>query len=316
MSTFWVDGNEYYISKDNRNYPVLMRVDGAGIVNQKEILRKFLRAQHWTTLDIGDKTTHQLASEVTKIIGKTPSNKNNYNENQEEKDIPKSNNYFPKGMIEVAIDKLKGKRKAFCSEADFQLEFAWVLKELNPQYTIRLEYVVDSQKCGKMHVDIMMFDEEMNIIPIELKYKTKGCRIDIDGEHYNLANHGAQDCGKYDCLKDIARIEAIRDEYKNFKAGYTVLLTNDPLYKKTNQNDGIAGQFSLAEGQIKKGILDWSSLAGEGSKKGRANPIELQSKYIIHWLPELYSEIKNVKDSANKFYVLINKIEGLGCKTK
>ena len=39
------------------------------------------------------------------------------------------------------IDKLKEKRKLFVSEADFQLELAWIIKEEYPNAKVRLEII-------------------------------------------------------------------------------------------------------------------------------------------------------------------------------
>ena len=42
--------------------------------------------------------------------------------------------------MDLIVNKLKQKRKIFVSEADFQLEVAWVIKENYPDAKIRLEY--------------------------------------------------------------------------------------------------------------------------------------------------------------------------------
>jgi len=42
--------------------------------------------------------------------------------------------------IEIIMSKLKEKRKIFVSEADFQLEMAWIIKEEYPDAKVRLEY--------------------------------------------------------------------------------------------------------------------------------------------------------------------------------
>ena len=42
--------------------------------------------------------------------------------------------------IAQVIEELQKRRNAFVSEADFQLELAWVIKEKYPKYKVRLEY--------------------------------------------------------------------------------------------------------------------------------------------------------------------------------
>ena len=87
--------------------------------------------------------------------------------------------------VDKLMQELSLKRKIFVSEADFQLELAWLIKERYPMATVRMEY--SPQFNTDMHIDILvLFDGKW--FPIELKYKTKGCRKIIDGEIYNLKN--------------------------------------------------------------------------------------------------------------------------------
>ena len=133
--------------------------------------------------------------------------------------------------IEKCISKLKEKRKAFVSEADFQIELGWVIKEIYPDYKVRLEYPAPFNP--DMHIDIWILTEA-GIIPIELKYKTKGCRKVIENEIYFLKNHGAKDINCYAYLKDLERIETIKEKTSNFLEGYTVFVTNDISYTRNH----------------------------------------------------------------------------------
>ena len=74
--------------------------------------------------------------------------------------------------IELIISKLKEKRKIFVSEADFQLEMAWIIKEQYPNAKVRLEYCPTFD--FSMHIDILVIIDN-RWIPIELKYKTMVC---------------------------------------------------------------------------------------------------------------------------------------------
>lgn len=220
-------------------------------------------------------------------------------------------------MTEV-IKTLQGKRQIFCSEADFQLEMALVIKEMYSNAKLRLEYVPTFD--DKMRIDIIVFISN-EWIPIELKYKTKNSKkeeemIDqITQEVFNLKNQGAKDIGCYLYLKDIMRIESIKEqkieiikgqEKNNFKEGYAVFLTNDETYLNPPQkNNCVYKDFSLEDGAIKKGKLEWAEHTGDGTKKGIEDPITLKGIYKMKW-----NEFSNVdkERSDGIFYYLVTKI--------
>ena len=212
--------------------------------------------------------------------------------------------------MEKIIEKLQGKRQFFCSEADFQLEMAWVIKEMYHDAEVRLEYVPTFN--DKMHIDILVFISN-KWIPIELKYKTKNSKkeeIMIDKktqEGFNLKNQGAKDIGCYLYLKDIMRIEIIKGQEKNnFKKGYAVFLTNDETYLNPPQKKYcVYKDFSLEDGAIKKGKLEWAEHTGDGTKKGIEDPIILKGIYKMEW-----NEFSNVDEerSDGTFYYLVTKI--------
>ena len=212
-------------------------------------------------------------------------------------------------MTEV-IKTLQGKRQIFCSEADFQLEMAWVIKEMYPDAKVRLEYVPTFN--DKMHIDILVFISN-KWIPIELKYKTKNSKKGAledkkTQEVFNLKNQGAKDIGCYLYLKDIMRIESIKQEVKNnFEEGYAVFLTNDKTYLESPQNnDCVYKEFSLQHGITKHGELKWAEHAGDWTKKGGIeDPIILKGIYKMEW-----KEFSNVNEerSDGTFYYLVTKI--------
>ena len=204
--------------------------------------------------------------------------------------------------IELIISKLKEKRKIFVSEADFQLEIAWIIKELYPTAKVRMEYCPSFD--FNMHIDILVvIDNEW--IPIELKYKTKGCSKIIDDEIFNLKNHGAKDVNCYLYLKDIQRIERIRDNVKEFKEGYTIFITNELSYIKVPiKQECVYKDFSLEDNIVKSGILDWSEQASDGTKKNCEKPIILKNEYPINW--RFYSKLDD--SNTGIFMYLVNTI--------
>lgn len=204
--------------------------------------------------------------------------------------------------MNLILSKLRNKRKIFASEADFQLEMAWIIKEEYPKAKVRLEYCPTFD--FNMHIDILVIINNM-WIPIELKYKTKGCTKVVDNEIFNLKNHGAKDVNCYLYLKDIHRIERIKENVLEFKEGYTVFITNELSYvRKPLKEDCVYKQFSLEDEIIKTGTLDWGKNASDGTKKNCEQPIQLKESYYIKW--ENYSKLDD--SNTGTFMYLVNKI--------
>ena len=219
-------------------------------------------------------------------------------------------------MIDIpkVIHRLSKRRPVFCSEADFQLEFAWEIKTLyGNKYEVRLEYPQTDDSGNnnrKMHIDILLIDSETRKwIPIELKYKTKGCTITVkdpkdasnkEEETFFLANQGAKDIGCYDYLYDIQRIERLRDLKKEqFEAGYAIILTNEMSYTNKPGREGcFYKEFSIHDDAVKHGDLKWDKNTGSGTKRGREEGIHLDGTYTINW--EEYSHPD--KNDSNKVF--------------
>lgn len=198
--------------------------------------------------------------------------------------------------IKALITKLCQNRKAFFSEADFQFSLATTIKEKYKDADVLLEYHPDFDK--DMHIDILVI-KDGKWIPIELKYKTKECEIQISDHKYRLKEQGARDLGGYYYLKDIERIEKIRKNKNLFAEGYTIFVTNDGRYKNKPRDGVNYAAFALNEGCVKTGTMDWK----EGSSaKQEGSTINLTGFYPIKWND--YSEI-----NGERFYYLYNKIE-------
>ena len=188
-------------------------------------------------------------------------------------------------MITKALQALFSENRIFCSEADFQFALAWKIKELNPAADIRLEYIpwlFDKN----MHIDIVVFiDGQM--IPVELKYKTKGFIGTVGKESVYLKDQSAQDLGRYDFLHDVQRMEKITySRIYPIKKAYSILLTNDQNYweipgpRKRERNDE---EFRIHEGTVIHGEKNWKSGTGSSTKKYREEPIILRGTYTIKW---------------------------------
>ncbi|MGN5954145.1 hypothetical protein ACP6L2_05980 [Sphingobacterium lactis] len=171
----------------------------------------------------------------------------------------------------LIINKLQEKRGVFHSEDDLKLEMALVIKELYPGFNVRLERPIIIQMHsvdGKIidvraPIDIVVLDNELKkVFPIEIKYKTKRALITDNLENFDLANHGANDVGRYSFRKDIYRIENVKIESLNIEnlkiekyaieKGFVFILTNDKAYY---QNDistkgSLDSNFSFHHGSI------------------------------------------------------------------
>lgn len=187
--------------------------------------------------------------------------------------------------INEILNALFSEKRIFCSEADFQFALARKIKELYPSAKIRLEYT-PALFDTKRRIDIAVFINEQ-MIPIELKYKTKAFSNTIDGEYIYLRNHSAEDTGRYDFLRDIQRMEEIMDSRKySIRTAYAVFLTNAPAYwqvpgkRKRIPNDW---EFRIHEGIALHGKMNWQPKAGEGTKHGRNDAIEIRGSYHITW---------------------------------
>lgn len=194
--------------------------------------------------------------------------------------------------IQKVLQDLFKDRPIFHSEADFQFALAWKIKEFYSGAKIRLEMRSDNFD-KKEYIDILV-ELDNKKYPIELKYKTKGLNMEWETEKFNLSNHGAQDIGRYDFIKDVVRIENF---IKDDSIGYAILLTNDSYYWKATPRAEKAGyaQFRLDEKREElKGFLDWGDNISEGTKKGREDVLKLKHKYNLKWEDIKNKEIKDL----------------------
>lgn len=186
------------------------------------------------------------------------------------------------------ITELAQNRPIFHNEADFQHALAWEIHERNPTAKVRLEYRPQGID-GKMYIDICV-EIGGRKTATELKYKTRRTEITIDKEEYFLSEHGAQDCGRYDVIKDIQRVEHLLRKGKA-DYGFTIFLTNDSTYwSAAGQNRETADkEFRLVEERILHGELKWSETTSPGTMKGREEPVSIIGYYPIVWRP--YSRV-------------------------
>ena len=182
-----------------------------------------------------------------------------------------------------ALGELATIRPVFHSEADFQHELAQVIRSQNPNLDARLEIPL----AGGITLDILLIDAGADErFALELKYKTAAWSGEVNGETFTLKNHGADDLGGYDALKDVQRVESLI-QAGVATAGATVFLTNEPLYWKP-RNPGSrrtnAHMFRIHEGLELSGVRAWGPNTG-GSMRGREQDIVLSGQYATTWQP-------------------------------
>ena len=202
-------------------------------------------------------------------------------------------------MLEITeiMKSLSKTRSIFHSEADFQFALAWEIQKAMPQCRIRLEYPF-SYGTGRKYLDIYLPDTK---IAIELKYKTRRLIIRHKNEDFRLRNQGAQDEGRYDFLKDVERLEKMIDAGQA-KAGFAILLTNDPLYWTRQGRNTTSFNFRLKKGRkIRKGeemMWKFPRTAPKSIEK-RKNPIILRSSYELEW--RHYYSFRKVENGGFKY---------------
>ena len=189
--------------------------------------------------------------------------------------------------LELALNVLARKRPIFHSEADFQHELAFALREQNSDIEIRLERPLD-RAIGAIDAEIRIRDEQYNL---ELKYLTKQFSCSHKNENFALKQQGAHPLRRYDVCKDIARIESLKKQ--TGMGGAVVALTNDPAYwRRKTLKPVIDEAYRLGEGRELNGQLTWDSKASFGTKKGREKPICLEGNYRLAW--KSYGDLKTL----------------------
>ena len=180
--------------------------------------------------------------------------------------------------VKKLMEGLAGCRPVFHSEADFQHALAWCIHSELPGCGVRLEYKPIPKE--PMYIDLWVPQIR---VAVELKYRTKKLEVEVGDESFSLRNQAAVPLGRYDFLRDVQRLEKL-PACDGGESSFAVLLTNDALYwKQARKSDPVDGAFHLYEGRRISGEMAWSGRAGDGTKKGREQPIRLHGTYALRW---------------------------------
>jgi hypothetical protein len=145
-------------------------------------------------------------------------------------------------------------------------------------------------------------ETQIPFVRFELKYKTRNYEARHNDEEFRLQNHGAQDLGRYDFVKDVVRIEEFIAS--NPRAiGYCVLLTNDERYwKASSRRNNVDALFHLHHGRVLEGELAWSARTGVGTMRGREVSLKLAGRHDIEWHD--YSTLETGKNGRFRCAIL------------
>lgn len=227
---------------------------------------------------------------------------------------------FTKEDVVNVLDELKKSYPCFVSEAHFQMMFAIEAKnQKKDKFKFYPEYPI-----GKDHIDLMIVDcsnKEKTLI--EFKYKTKNT---TSGEKLSFilppgvevipSSMGARPIAKYDCWKDIERLERFVGE-KECSNGFFIFLTNDSLYwKEKRESEAYGNDFSMEEGNHECETKKWKdrddieNIVGKGRMKhieNRAYKDENSFKYLNYSM--LKKSFGEKELGYGEFKVLIVDVE-------
>jgi len=219
------------------------------------------------------------------------------------------------------VKNFGAEKRIFNSEAQFQFELAWKIRE-EFECEVKLEELSrlsnsNSKKADKKeYTDIILEDKNKSFcVAIELKYKT--VELEIPTNNIHLKTHGAADLGCYDFMWDVNRIQTL--VYSEGKVvlkypcskGYAVIITNEPNYwkvcnAKTNtiNRDFLLGPKDESdEGCLKRGEHKWYKTDGNPgipktiskNSPSRQKSIDLKTDYNFKWEDYVDLEIKKSK---------------------
>ncbi len=184
------------------------------------------------------------------------------------------------GGLRELLATLSSHRLVFHSERDFQHALAWQVHLHHPDGAIRLETRPLPGRPVFLDLAVTLAGRRA---AIELKYLVRALTTTVNGEQFKLRDQSAQDLGRYDIVKDIARLEELVAA-RAADIGYAVVLSNDPLYWQPSKKPSPAdAAFRLDEGRTLTGLLAWGVSAGAGTMRGREAAISLAGRYRLAW---------------------------------
>jgi hypothetical protein len=109
-----------------------------------------------------------------------------------------------------------------------------------------------------VHIDLLVVCDHQHFA-IELKYKTAALDARRGSEQFSLRGQSAQDCGRYDFLSDVVRLEQYVASEQS-ATGFALFLSNDRLYWEKIRPSNISARFSIHNTReiSSKVSMDWT----------------------------------------------------------
>ena len=128
--------------------------------------------------------------------------------------------------IKNILEDLSKQRPVFHSEADFQQELAFAIRQKFNTINVRLEkpFNIDKVKYNKA-LDIFLIENKKSKIGIELKYPKNELKIKINKELFSLSRDNNPGGTRYSFLHDIKRLEELINQ-GDINKGFAIMLTN------------------------------------------------------------------------------------------
>ncbi len=233
-----------------------------------------------------------------------------------------------KQQVDDIIEALKRSRFCYVSEAHIQLQFAIIGAQMFgdqfdfiPEFPGHTAYSENAEQ--KTEFDLLVFDKKTgDKTLIEFKYKTKNevqknkQRMQypvVLGGALELANHGAQNPNRYDCWRDIYRIEQ-NVKHKDVNNGFFIFVTNDMAYIKKDGSNSVfckRDDFSLMQGEHKHQTkkVDPNVKDSSAGAFRKSNPIKIENDYDFQYADFQDFKNYNVNEPYNKFMYLLVEID-------
>ena len=200
--------------------------------------------------------------------------------------------------IDGLMESLSKERPIFHFEADFQLALARHILKTMPGCRFRLEHPFSYGGKRNGHLDIWIPNKK---VAIELKYYPRKLKQCWNGEPFALKNQDALDVPRHGFLMDMQRLEyVVRDEDQPARAGFAVLLTNDPSIWECSENrTDNDSNFYLYEGRNIRGKLLWQKNKRPDEER---EPVCLEGCYKMRW--KNYSKPTEKKNGEFRYLVV------------
>ena len=206
------------------------------------------------------------------------------------------------------------------NERALQMRLAMFLAK-NEDWNVDLEYYLpssvlpttkDEDKRGymagwgkKLYLDIVVSKKnDPEYLPIELKFKTKSLKLKRQLNRFGqgidetaiLADHLAQDEGRYDFWRDVRRLQLVCNRFfPNVKNGIVVFVTNDSSYRNSPNKPVESVQFNMESEEKAKQLgceRGWKTPRDEyNDNQDKPRPVsrpdfEIEESFSLEWLKQ------------------------------